>query len=114
MTVKRGERASLRFLTEGQRNRLFRLTHPRRAEQPLTGVRRLTNLALAFAWFLGFGAAVAEPALNALGITTEDLTNGVFKKKTLIKAVSIGAVLQHALETATPFGLPGNVAEQEA
>ena len=48
------------------------------------------TLALAFAWFLGFGATLAEPALNALGITTEKLTNGVFKKKTLINAVSIG------------------------
>ncbi|UCC57302.1 MAG: DUF1538 domain-containing protein [Gammaproteobacteria bacterium] len=48
------------------------------------------TLALAFAWLLGFGATLAEPALNALGITTENLTNGVFKKKTLINAVSIG------------------------
>lgn len=48
------------------------------------------GLALVFAWFLGFGATLAEPALNALGITTEKLTNGVFKKKTLINAVSIG------------------------
>lgn len=47
-------------------------------------------LALAFAWFLGLGATIAEPALNALGITTENLTNGVFKKKTLINAVSVG------------------------
>jgi hypothetical protein len=47
-------------------------------------------LALAFAWVLGFGATLAEPALNALGVTTEKLTNGVFKKKTLINAVSIG------------------------
>ena len=47
-------------------------------------------LALVFAWVLGFGATLAEPALNALGITTEKLTNGVFKKKTLINAVSIG------------------------
>ena len=47
-------------------------------------------LALAFAWVLGFGATLAEPALNALGTTTENLTNGVFKKKTLINAVSIG------------------------
>ena len=48
------------------------------------------TLALAFAWFLGFGATLAEPALNALGNTTEKLTNGVFRKKTLINAVSIG------------------------
>ena len=48
------------------------------------------SLALVFAWFLGFGSTLAEPALNALGVTTEKLTNGVFKKKTLINAVSIG------------------------
>jgi hypothetical protein len=48
------------------------------------------TLSLAFAWFLGFGATLAEPALNALGITTEKLTNGVFRKKTLINAVSVG------------------------
>jgi hypothetical protein len=47
-------------------------------------------LALLFAWALGFGATLAEPALNALGITTEKLTNGVLKKKTLINAVSLG------------------------
>ncbi len=47
-------------------------------------------LALVFAWFLGFGATLAEPALSALGMTTENLTNGVFKKKTLVNAVSIG------------------------
>ena len=50
-------------------------------------------IALAFAWGLGFGATIAEPALNALGITTENLTNGVFKKKTLINAVSLGVAL---------------------
>ncbi len=47
-------------------------------------------IALIFAWILGFGATVAEPALNALGITTEELTNGVFKKKKLIISVSFG------------------------
>jgi len=43
-----------------------------------------------FAWLLGFGATLAEPALNALGQTVETLTNGSFKKKTLMMAVSIG------------------------
>ncbi len=57
-------------------------------------------LALAFAWFLGFGATVAEPALNALGITTENLTNGVFKKKTLINAVSVGVAFGIAVGLA--------------
>ena len=43
-----------------------------------------------FAWLLGFGATLAEPALNALGQTVETLTNGSFKKNTLMFAVSIG------------------------
>ena len=47
-------------------------------------------IALLFAWALGFGATLAEPALNALGITVEDLTNGAFKKKTLMNAVALG------------------------
>ncbi len=47
-------------------------------------------LALLFSWALGFGATMAEPALNALGDTTENLTNGVFKKKTLLFSVSLG------------------------
>ena len=65
------------------------------------------GLALAFAWFLGFGATLAEPALNALGSTTEKLTNGVFKKKTLIKAVSIGVGFGIAIGVAKLiFDLP--------
>jgi hypothetical protein len=47
-------------------------------------------IALFFAAALGFGATLAEPALNALGITVENLTNGVFKKRMLLYAVSIG------------------------
>jgi Protein of unknown function (DUF1538) len=54
-------------------------------------------LALAFAWFMGFGATVAEPALNALGATTEGLTDGVLKKKALIYAVSTGVAFGIAL-----------------
>jgi hypothetical protein len=47
-------------------------------------------IAIAFAWILGFGATLAEPALNALGHTVENLTNGAFKKSTLMYAVSFG------------------------
>lgn len=47
-------------------------------------------LALVFAWVLGFGATMAEPALNALGVTAEQLTNGFFRKRALIMAVSFG------------------------
>ena len=55
------------------------------------------TIAIAFAWFLGFGATIAEPALNALGTTTEQLTQGVFKKKTLINAVSTGVAFGIAI-----------------
>jgi len=47
-------------------------------------------IAIAFAWILGFGATLAEPALNALGLTVENLTNGAFKKSMLMYAVSFG------------------------
>ena len=48
------------------------------------------SVAILFAWILGFGATLAEPALNALGMTVENLTQGVFKKRTLMYAVSLG------------------------
>jgi hypothetical protein len=51
------------------------------ANAPLYDYRVGLVIALAFAWFLGFGATIAEPALSALGLTAEQLTNGVFKKK---------------------------------
>jgi hypothetical protein len=64
-------------------------------------------LALAFAWVLGFGATIAEPALNALGVTAEQLTNGFFKKRTLILSVSVGVACGIALGVAKlVFELP--------
>ncbi|MBF0357743.1 MAG: DUF1538 domain-containing protein [Magnetococcales bacterium] len=57
-------------------------------------------LALAFAWFLGFGATLAEPALNALGATVENMTQGVFKKSTLMYAVSFGVAFGIAIGLA--------------
>ncbi len=77
------------------------------AEAPLYGYGTGLTLALAFAWFLGFGATVAEPALNALGSTAEELTSGVFKKKTLIVAVSTGVACGIAVGLAKLiFALP--------
>ena len=57
-------------------------------------------VALAFAWLLGFGATLAEPALNALGMTVENLTSGSFKKSTLMYAVSLGVGTGIALGVA--------------
>jgi hypothetical protein len=54
-------------------------------------------IAAFFAWFLGFGATLAEPALNALGITVENLTNGAFRKSMLMYAVSFGVASGLAL-----------------
>ncbi len=57
---------------------------------PLYSYQLGVLIALAFAWILGFGATLAEPALNALGLTVENLTNGAFKKSMLMYAVSLG------------------------
>ena len=64
-------------------------------------------IVLLFAWFLGLGATLAEPALNALGITVETLTNGAFEKSMLLYAVSIGVGCGIALGVAKIiFSLP--------
>ena len=48
------------------------------------------TIVIAFAWLLGFGATLAEPALNALGLTVQELTNGAFKKSMLMYSVAGG------------------------
>ncbi len=47
-------------------------------------------VAIAFAFFLGYGATLAEPALRALGVTVETITVGAFKRSLLIQTVAIG------------------------
>ena len=42
-------------------------------------------LAILFGFILGYGATLAEPALNALGATVEKITVGAFKKNLLSK-----------------------------
>ena len=46
---------------------------------------------------LGFGATLAEPALNALGLTVQELTNGAFKKSMLMYSVAGGVAFGIAL-----------------
>ncbi len=48
---------------------------------------------LLFAFVMGYGATLAEPALNALGLTVEELTVGTFRKSLLMQAVAIGVGL---------------------
>lgn len=50
-------------------------------------------LAIIFSFFLGYGATLAEPALNALGDTVDRLTSGAFRKKLLMQSVAIGVGL---------------------
>ncbi|MBI2215975.1 MAG: DUF1538 family protein, partial [Candidatus Rokubacteria bacterium] len=60
---------------------------------PLYGDAAGKLVAILFAFFLGYGATLAEPALNALGIKVEEITIGAFKKAFLIQAVAIGVGL---------------------
>ncbi|MCU0929597.1 MAG: DUF1538 domain-containing protein [Burkholderiaceae bacterium] len=48
---------------------------------------------LAFAFVMGYGATLAEPALNALGRTVEEITVGTFRKSLLMQAVAVGVGL---------------------
>jgi hypothetical protein len=57
-------------------------------------------LTLLFAFAIGFGATVAEPALNAMGMTVENLTDGAFRKRMLIHAVAVGVGVGAALGVA--------------
>ena len=76
-------------------------------DSPLYGIMVGLFIAVAFAWILGFGATLAEPALNALGLTVENLTNGAFRKSTLMYAVSIGVGCGIALGvTKIVFDIP--------
>jgi len=64
---------------------------------PLYSLTMGISIAALFAWFLGLGATLAEPALNALGTTVENLTNGAFRKSMLMYAVSIGVAFGIAI-----------------
>lgn len=62
---------------------------------------------LVFAFLLGYGATLAEPALNALGLTVEELTVGAFRKSLLMQAVALGVGVGIALGVAKIiWGIP--------
>lgn len=60
------------------------------SDSPLFTVALGIVIAGLFAWFLGFLSTLAEPALNALGQTVENLSNGAFRKPVLLYAVAVG------------------------
>jgi len=84
----------------GQAGRLVPATF-----QPITAVQHSPLfqwsvgivIAFMFAWLLGFGATLAEPALHAVGLTVETLTQGAFKKALLVYTVSFGVAWGIAL-----------------
>ena len=47
-------------------------------------------LVLVFAFGMGYGATLAEPALNALGLTLEGITVGAIKRTRIVQIVSFG------------------------
>ena len=64
-------------------------------------------VALLFAALLGFGATMAEPALNAMGMTVQNLTDGAFSKKMLMRSVAFGVGMGTAVGVAKLiFALP--------
>jgi len=50
-------------------------------------------VAIVFGFFLGYGATLAEPALNALGETVQRITVGAFRKPLLMHSVATGVAI---------------------
>jgi len=62
--------------------------------QPMFASENLGKaLAILFGFILGYGATLAEPALNALGATVEKITVGAFKKNLLMQTVATGVAI---------------------
>ena len=64
---------------------------------PIFNIFTGLSIVIGFAFILGFGATLAEPALNALGLTVQELTNGAFKKSMLMYSVAGGVAVGIAL-----------------
>jgi hypothetical protein len=81
--------------------------HAAAAGSPLYGYGAGLAVALVFAALLGLGATLAEPALLAMGITVENLTDGAFRRGVLVYTVAVGVALGTALGVAKiAFDLP--------
>ena len=60
------------------------------SEAPLHDAYMGKLVAIGFAFLLGYGATLAEPALNALGDTVQKITAGAFQKRLLMQSVAFG------------------------
>jgi len=58
------------------------------------------GVVLFFGFVLGYGATLAEPALNAMGLTVEELTAGTFRKALLMQSVAVGVGMGVSLGVA--------------
>ncbi len=80
---------------------------PPRPFGPLYGGFWGTGVILIFAFFLGYGATLAEPALGALGTQVHEITVGAIRKAVLMHTVSLGVGLGMAAGVArVVFGWP--------
>ena len=80
---------------EGEKKTYFNLSDEGRITEvkPLLGSKLSVlgmGLVLLFALGLGYGATQAEPALNALGRTVEEITVGTIKRRQIVQVVSLG------------------------
>jgi len=81
--------------------------HWQTGEAPLYPFALGIAMTLLFAFSVGYGATVAEPALNAMGMTVENLTDGAFRKRMLLHAVAVGVGVGATLGvTRILFDLP--------
>ena len=66
---------------------------PPQAFGPLFATTIGQAVVIAFAFFLGYGATLAEPALNALGAQVQEITIGAFPKTLLMHSVALGVAI---------------------
>lgn len=61
-------------------------------DEAIAGANRVWGylLVLLFVFIMGLGAILAEPSLNALGVTLEELTTGTYRRFFLVTNVGIG------------------------
>lgn len=76
-----------------QKGRRYEHVEQRPALFGLELTRMGVVLVFLFAFGLGYGSTLAEPALNALGHTVEEITVGTIKGVSMIRVVSIGVGL---------------------
>lgn len=72
---------------------------PGKSDTPLMSKDGGLALSAIFAWLLGLGATLAEPALNQLGITTEKLTRRRFRRTLVVGSVAAGVSIGVMLGT---------------